>query len=401
MNITDTNARSASVVKNKEIKIFRQGNWYKSLDSVLVPYTRHYLHLASSLMVLDDAKKAIYQGRLATKSVLERAALLEKAMTLFTSGNVFVEGFGEQSPEDFAQLLWQALGLPGNLVAQWSCLLAEQLTLGLAQLENVEEKAGNCLVSLPANTFVCLDACFLPLLSGMKLWIRPSQREPFSAWRFLSCLLEVGWPCESLGFYPMSHATLASIAPRMQQSIIYGGDDVQRLFANQSNITVHGPGRAFAIAHTVTDTVIDQLLTKIVGNAGRFCLCLGTILCENSALVLGETLASLLDQVPLDPQADSNWPLAVRPDVEACERQINRLRGLVRSDDRILTQRPWLVHVGDRCIPVPTMVYLNRTKDHPLLGVEVDFPFAVIGDIDQEAVNQLSLQSRFFYQLGN
>ncbi|MCP2730127.1 hypothetical protein [Limnofasciculus baicalensis] len=59
-----------------------------------------------------------------------------------------------------------------------------------------------------------------------------------------------------------------------------------------------------------------------------------------------------------------------------------------------------LIHVGDRCIPVPTLVYLNRTKDHPLLGVEVDFPFAVIGDIDQEAVIKLSRESRFFYQLG-
>lgn len=401
MSITDSNARSVSAVKTEEIKIFRQGNWYKSLDSVLVPYTSTYLDLASSLMVLDDAKKTIYQKRLAIESILERASLLEKAMTLFISGRVFIESLGEQKPEDLAQLLWQALGLPNRLVAQWSSILTEQLTLELASLANIQQSRGICLVSLPANTFVCLDACFRPLLAGMKLWIRPSQREPFSALRFLSCLLEVGWPSEALGFYPMSHATLDSVASGVQQSIIYGGDDVQRLFANQSNITVHGPVRAFAIAHTVTDTVIDQLLAKIVGNAGRFCLCLGTILCENSALVLGETLASLLDQVPLDPQADSNWPLAVRPDVDACERQINRLRGLVRSDDRILTQRPWLVHVGDRCIPVPTLVYLNRTKDHPLLGVEVDFPFAVIGDIDQEAVNQLNLQSRFFYQLGN
>jgi hypothetical protein len=130
------------------------------------------------------------------------------------------------------------------------------------------------------------------------------------------------------------------------------------------------------------------------------CLSTRALLCENSALVLGETIASLLDQVSLDPQADTNWTLAVRPDVDACERQINRLQGLLRDGDRILTQRPWLVHVGDRCIPVPTLVYLNCTKDHPLLGVEVDFPFAVIGDIDQEAVSQLRLQSRFFYQLG-
>jgi acyl-CoA reductase-like NAD-dependent aldehyde dehydrogenase len=272
MNITE------SIVETGEVKIFRRGNWYESLDADMVPHTRHRIHLAPSLMVLDDARKAGSPGRVASEGVLQRAALLEKAMTLFTSGRVFVEGFGDQKPEDFAQLLWQALGLPNRLVSQWSSLLTEQLTLGLASVTTIQESKGNCLVSLPANTFVCLDACFLPLLAGMNLWIRPSQREPFSALRFLSCLLEVGWTPESLSFYPTTHATLASVASRMEQSIIYGGDDVQHLFADKSNITVHGPGRALAIVDDVSDRVVEQLLAKIVGNGGRFCLCLGTIL---------------------------------------------------------------------------------------------------------------------------
>ncbi len=391
---------SALITTTQEIKILRQGNWYKSLDSVLVPYTNYRLHLASSLMMVDDAKKSKSLGQIASGTVLERAALLEKALTLFNYGNVLVEGLGKQKPEDFAHLLWQALGLPDRLVSQWDKILTEQLTGQLASLANIPENQGTCLVSLPANTFVCLDACFQPLLSGMNLWIRPSQREPFSALRFLSCLLEVGWSAKSLSFYPTTHSTLVSVASRLEQSIIYGGDDVECLFAGQSNITVHGPGRAFAIVEQVSDQIIEQLLTKILVGAGRFCLCLGTILCENSALALGETIASILDQVPLEPQIETNWPLAVRPDVDVCERQIERLQGLMREGDRVLTQRPWLVPIGDRFIPVPTLVYLEQTKNHPLLGVEVDFPFAVIGDIDQAAVNQLNSQSRFSYRLG-
>lgn len=397
MKTTDS-APSAAIATTQQIKTFRQGKWYQSLDSVLVPYTSHHLHLASSLMMLDAAKKS--KSLVASGTVTERAALLEKALTLFTSGSVFVEGFGQQTPEDFAQLLWQALGLPDRLVSQWYGILTEQLTKELASVANITPSQGTCLVSLPANTFVCLDACFRPLLSGMNLWIRPSQREPFSVWRFLSCLLEVGWNPEALSFYPTTHATLLSVASRLEQSIIYGGDDINQLFAGKSNITVHGPGRAFAIVEQVSDQVVEELLSKILVGAGRFCLCLGTILCENSALVLGETIASLLDQVPLEPQVETKWPLAVRPDVDACERQIERVLGLMREGDRVLTQRPWLVQIGQRCIPVPTLIYLDRTQDHPLLGVEVDFPLAVIGDIDQAAVKQLNSLSGFFYQLG-
>jgi hypothetical protein len=397
MKTTDS-APSAAIATTQQIKIFRQGKWYQSLDSVLVPYTNHNLHLASSLMMLDDVKKS--RSLVASGTVTERAALLERAMTLFTSGRVLVEGFGEQTPEDFAQLLWQALGLPDRLVSQWYGILIEQLTKELASVANITPSQGTCLVSLPANTFVCLDACFRPLLSGMNLWMRPSQREPFSVWRFLSCLLEVGWNPASLSFYPTTHATLLSVASRLEQSIIYGGDDINQLFAGKSNITVHGPGRAFAIIEQVSDQVVKQLLSKILAGAGRFCLCLGTILCENSALALGETIATLLDQVPLEPQVETKWPLAVRPDVDACERQIERIQGLMREGDRVLTQRPWLVQIGERCIPVPTLIYLDHTKDHPLLGVEVDFPLAVIGDIDPEAVKQLNSLSGFFYQLG-
>lgn len=389
------------IIDRGDIKIFRRGNWYESFDVVPVAYTHHRLHIASSLMILDDVKKSLTsQSHQTSHSIAERATLLQQAMALFTSGQVLVEGFGQQSPEDFAQLLWQALGLPSRLVEQWSALLAEQLTVIVEQLQGIEQNDGNCLVSLPANTFVCLDACFMPLLSGMNLWIRPSQREPFSALRFLSCLLQVGWSPQSLGFYPTTHATLASMTSRMDQSVVYGGDDVQTKFANQSTVTVEGPGRAWAIVNQVSDSILDELLVKIAGNAGRFCLGLGTILCQNSAIVLGEMLANHLDQIPIDPQAHTNYPLAVRPDVEACEHQINRLRGLLRAGDRVLTQRPWIVHVGDRCIPVPTLVYLDHSQDHPLLGVEVDFPFAVIGDVDPAAIDQLRLQSRFFYQFG-
>ena len=95
MKNLDLNPHSAFISETQEIKIFRQGNWYKSLDSVLIPNTCYYLHLASSLMLLDDAKKIISQRYVFNQEMLQRVRLLEEAMALFTTGHVFIEGFGK------------------------------------------------------------------------------------------------------------------------------------------------------------------------------------------------------------------------------------------------------------------------------------------------------------------
>lgn len=386
------------------LPLLRGGRWYRSMDTVPVPGAGS-LCLAPEIIVRDDAARLRARtaqdgpGRAAGPDRDRRLDLLREAVDLFRFGQVPVEGLGVQDPGDFAASMGAAAGLPPALVQRWSDLLAAQLeepaphehdgpSAGLAP----EERGGLTLVSLPANTFTCLEAVLEAALSGAAVWVRPSRREPLSSARLIGALLSVGWPAETLGYYPTAPRTLHALIQSSDHQIVYGGDDLaaelSRRAAGPPALEFRGPGRACVIVDEPPDP--EWLAERIAQDAGRFCTSACVVACLRGTEPLGRRVAEVLDGISLDPP-DPRRPQAAWPEPDAA-----RLAAFVMErlepGGRLLTRRP-LLSAG---FLAPTLVEVDD-PGHPLVGVELPFPFAVIVATDRAGARGLAARSRFVH----
>ena len=189
------------------LPLLRAGRWYASRDTAPVP-GGPLLSLAPEIMIRDDA------ARLRRERADWRPAVLRAAVELFADAALPIEGLGVQDPDDFAAAMRACAGLPPVLVRRWSDMLRDAAE---DPPHGEREEAELALVSLPANTFTCLEGVLEAALTSEAVWIRPSRREPLSAARLVAALLGAGWPAERLGYYP----TLPSVVAQGALLAIY------------------------------------------------------------------------------------------------------------------------------------------------------------------------------------
>lgn len=375
--------RPADERRPAAVSLFRRGRWYSSLDQA--PVARRpgsvSICLAPGILLRDDLRQLrASPGPPAADSATRRESL-RRALELFVSGTVDIGGLGPQTPSAFQDILRELSGLPEGLVARWSRKLAERLDARLGRPDPALRSDEMDLVSLPSNTFLCLEACLESLLSGATLWMRPSRREPFSAARLLACLLAAGWPPGRLGLYACSHDDLPVLVRGASRAVLYGSDDLHRTFSGMPGVEVRGSGRACAVvdAGGGVDAAADWLLERIAGDAGRFCTNVGTILCLEEEDAIGRALAERLDAIPLRSSGtEERWFLTDWPEPEPAAGMAAGITARLQDGDRILTHRPLFQPCRDRAVLAPGLVALARPAAHPLLGVEVPFPFAVL-----------------------
>lgn len=389
------------------LPLWRRCGWHLSRDSAAVVSApgSPRVGLAPGIVVRDDAR---WLRRLLGEGIRfpdDRRGLLAEALKRFVGGTVDLGPAGLQSPGDFLELLRRFNGVPPALGRRWMTLLAERLDacVGARQGEPAEARPGGGggprlrVVSLPANTFLCLEAVLEAALAGDAVWIRPSRREPFAPLRLVGALLEAGWPAEGLGLYPTAPETLPLLVEASDRAVLYGGEGLEQRFAGRPNVVVRGPGRARAIVgeSAAPEAAAAWLVPRVVGDGGRFCLSLGTILVIDAPAgrrveEVGRRLAEALDAVPLQAGDDARYPVPTWPEPEAADAVARWIEDRLKPDDRVLTRRPLLqVGRGGEALLAPALVALGEVHDHPLLGVELPFPFAVIAGVEERDVPAL------------
>lgn len=378
------------------LPLLRRGTWYVSRDTAPVPGGAE-LSLAPEIMIRDDAARLrAARDAWPPLAAADRRALLRDAVERFDRGRVRVEGLGEQAPEEFAAALDACAGLPPALVRRWSGMLRA----GLDRLPAGDaDEAAVTLVSLPANTFTCLEAVLEALATSGAVWIRPSRREPFSSARLLGALLAAGWPAERLGYYPTEHAVLPALIGVTTRQIVYGGEQATRAPGGaRPGLDLRGPGRACAIVDPAADPrrAADRLAVLVAADAGRFCTNASVIVTTGDAALLARHLAARLDAIRLTPP-DPDLPQA---SVAAAEGE--RLAGFVLDrlspGARVLTRRPLLTRAGGRAHLAPTLILADDVT-HPLVGCELPFPFAVVVATDDAGVRRTAARARFVHHV--
>jgi hypothetical protein len=134
----------------------------------------------------------------------------------------------------------------------------------------------------------------------------------------------------------------------------------------------------------------EWLAERIAQDAGRFCTSACVVACLRGTEPLGRRVAEVLDGISLDPP-DPRRPQAAWPEPDAA-----RLAAFVMDrlapGGRVLTRRPLL---SDGFL-APTLVEVDDLG-HPLVGVELPFPFAVIVATDRAGALGLAARSRFVH----
>jgi hypothetical protein len=322
------------------LPLFRRGDWYTSLDAApLTASAQVGMSLAPEILFRDDARDArrVLSAPGTAPSDDDRRRILRRAMDLFVEGGLDVPPFGIQDPASFEQVLLEFAGLPPALVRRWCQLLRGRIEELLA-VDARGQYGSLALVSLPSNTFTCLESCAAAVLSAGALWVRPSVREPFTALRFVAALLAAGWPADRLGLYGTSRAALPALVNAVDRATLYGGAELERRFGDLGHVTVCGPGRAVAVVDpqlTVT-AAVAWLKPLVAADGGRFCTNVGTVLCRQGAKDIGGALAEELDAIP---PGSLDWPLAFATDSDAAGAIARRLHTALRPGDRRLTRR--------------------------------------------------------------
>ncbi|MFF4217750.1 hypothetical protein [Streptomyces nondiastaticus] len=403
------------------VQAFRRGSWQPSLDTVALP-GRSGLALSLVPEAVAAADRRRYEPPAGSFPPAVRRKLTDTALGLFDRGTVTVGGLGEQSAADFRTALWETAGVPAALTDRWCGLLR-----GAPPRPVAEPDGALALVSLPGNTFTCLESVLAEAARSAAVWVRPSRREPLSAARLIAALLETGWPPERLGLCPTERPALRTLIGLTDRQTVYGGTGLTAAVRASDRLQVRGPGRGCALVPPGTDPAeaVDRLLPLVAGDGGRFCSNVRTVVCVEEpssaaepsgaagqsaaeappaaaalALALARLLADALDALRTEP-VDDRLPLAafrVPGEAGQCAR---RLREGLGPGDRMLTRWPPTARgAGGAEYALPALALLGpgAGPGHPLVGREVPFPFAAVLAASPAGAAAVAARSSFVHR---
>jgi hypothetical protein len=376
------------------VPLLRRGGWHESLDVAAAQAAgQPAVSLAPGILIRRDARWVRDQPAALVPPPAERRVIVARALRLFSGGTVNCGGLGRQDAAQFRSALWAGAGLPGALTSRWCALLAARAAELPASRDAGPARPALTLVGLPGNTFTCLESVLEAVLSGAAVWVRPSTREPLSALRLVSALLDAGWPADLAGFYPTARGLLRVLVAVTDRQVVYGGADVRAGLRGAASATVHGPLRVCALVPREADPVAAAaaLLPLVAGDGGRFCTTVRAILCLADPAPLAARLAALLDAIPAPSALAAGAGLAglvlaaSRDPALAAATQAAVL-GRLGPGDRVVTGRPVLSQAGRLAYLAPTLIQLAAPPgqarlawgDPPLLGFEAPFPLAAV-----------------------
>ncbi|CUU56926.1 Aldehyde dehydrogenase family protein [Parafrankia irregularis] len=342
-------------------------------------------------------RRAISAMRAApTTPAAQRFAALDKAADLFEGAAV-----AGLHPDDYAHLVSRASGVPLGVVRASIAWVADVLrtqrrTVELAMPRGVvadwrdpATTAGAAVWTRRGEVFAVHAAGNTPAVHGLwpealalgyKVALRPSTREPFTAFRLVSALRDAGIPPATLTLLPTDHAVADVIIAEADQAIVYGGQDVVAKYEANPRVLTQGPGRSKILVTADVDwrEKIDIIAGSVSHLGGTACTCATAVLVEGDPEPLARALADRLSLIPSLPPEHPDATLTVQPtDVSAgIDRYLHTVAGDARAllgGDTIVDELP---SGGSVLRPA---VHLVASSTAPQLGVELPFPCVWVG----------------------
>lgn len=326
----------------------------------------------------------------------ERSVALDKAADLFLHGEI-----GGLDPDGYARLVSTASGVPVGVVRQsieWvtDVLRSQRSTLELAMPRGAVRDwhdprtlAGSAVWTRKGELFAVHAAGNTPAVHGLwpealamgyKVAVRPSTREPFTAFRLVSALRDSGFPPDTVTLLPTDYAAADVLIAEADFAIVYGGQDVVDKYAASPRVLTQGPGRSKILVTTDVDwrEHLDLLAGSVSHLGGTACTCATAILIEGDPEPVAQAVAEKLRAIPSLPPSDPEAILTVQP-IESA-RAVDRYLHTVAADARAFLGGDTIVdELPSGGAVLRPAVHLVDSSTAPQLNVELPFPCVWVG----------------------
>ena len=371
---------------------FQRGAWYHSRDRIALASGAE-LCLTPELDVVAE----LMQGTSASAewNLAARAEALNRAAALFAAAPLLI-GERRETPQDFHAQLVRAHGIPARLSTDWAEALV-RIVSELTQIQPVDTPASH-FVSLPANTFLCLEAVYRALWAGRRVFLRPSQREPWSALRLVAALIAAGVPPQQLTLVNVAHAGLPRLIRFFDEVVLYGGQAVAEIQRSlPPHVIVKGPGCSVAvIANEWTPAAVQAAALLVGRSGGRLCTNVRWLLVRDRPHDFAEALAAELTRT--DDAAATQWGGGLVLDAAATQRSYAGLQDRLGSADRLVHPLSLDAIVAGARLP-PLVAQIAEVERHPLLRAEPLFPLALIAEGQTADLATIFAHSTFAYAI--
>ncbi|MFC8670420.1 aldehyde dehydrogenase family protein [Streptomyces sp. NPDC057199] len=234
----------------------------------------------------------------------------------------------------------------------------------------------------PAVHQAWLDALAL----GYRVAVRPSRREPFTPYRLVTALRDAGFRDDQVVLLPTDHDAADEIVRQADRSLVYGGDDVMRKYADHPTVLPQGPGRSKILLTADTDwtLALDTIIDSISSGGGVGCVNATAVLVEGDPAPVAEAIAARLAQLPSLPPHDERAILPVFS-TEAARLLETHLQARAEGTTSVLGGNGNVDELGDGSAVLRPSVHQVDSPFSDQIGVELGFPCVWIAPWSRDA----------------
>lgn len=213
------------------------------------------------------------------------------------------------------------------------------------------------------------------LALGYRVAVRPSRREPLTAYRLVHALREAGFRPEDAVYLPTDHAGADEIIGSADLAMVYGSQDVVDKYANDPTVIVNGPGRTKILITADQDwrDYLDVIIDSIANLGGMACVNTTAVLYEGDPAPLAHAIAERLATIEPLPADDERAVLPIQP-INKARALVNYLALKAAGTTRLLGADQVIAPVGDGYAALRPAVHLMSEPDVDKLNVELPFP---------------------------
>ncbi|MDT5144647.1 MAG: hypothetical protein QOI79_4014 [Mycobacterium sp.] len=213
------------------------------------------------------------------------------------------------------------------------------------------------------------------LALGYRVAVRPSRREPLTAYRLVHTLRQAGFRPTDVVYLPTDHRGADEMIRSADLAMVYGSQSVVDKYANDATVFVNGPGRAKILITADHDwrEYLDVITDSIANLGGVACVNATAVLYEGDAAPLAEAIAERLSTIAALPTDDERAILPTQ-NIDDATALASHLAAAAAGTTSLLGADQVVAALGAGCVALRPAVHLMARPDVAKLNVELPFP---------------------------
>jgi len=213
------------------------------------------------------------------------------------------------------------------------------------------------------------------LALGYRIAVRPSRREPLTAYRLVHALRQAGFRPHDAVYLPTDHRGADEMIRSADLAMVYGGQGVVDKYAGDPTVFVNGPGRAKILITAEHDwrDYLDVITDSIANLGGMACVNATAVLYEGDPAPLAEAIAERLSTIAALPTDDERAILPTQ-NIDEATALASHLATVAAGTTPLLGADQVVAALSDTWAALRPAVHLLAKPDVAKLNVELPFP---------------------------